>query len=103
TAHTTVHTRYARCPIASPNPKYSHSATAVSTATATATIVVEPHNTSAITTGISTTAVPTRFHIIARFSFRPVRSVPRDEANQTPPIIQSTHPSPAPCSSPLPG
>ena len=72
-----VHTRYARCPIASPSAKYSHKAIAVSTATATATTVVEPHSTSAITTGISTTAVATRFHVIVstlRHSERSLRS-----------------------------
>src|SRR5208337_4518509 len=78
TAQITVQTRYPRCPIASPNPKYSHSATAVSTATATATTVVEPHTTSPITTGINTAAVATRFHVIVSTPRHSERS-PRSE------------------------
>src|SRR5713101_8065277 len=50
---TIVHTRYARCPIASPNAKYSQSASTVITAVATPT-----------TTGINTSAVATRFQVM---------------------------------------
>src|SRR5436309_379961 len=50
--------------MASPRAKYSNSASRVTKATARATIAVEPHNTRPTTTGISTAAVATRFHVI---------------------------------------
>src|SRR6266436_5686038 len=59
-----VHTRYARCPIASPNAKYSQSASTVITAVATATTAVDVNNTNPTTTGISTSAVATRFQVM---------------------------------------
>src|SRR5216683_101786 len=63
-AHRAVQKRYARWPMASPRAKYSNSASRVTKATARATIAVEPHNTRPTTTGISTAAVATRFHVI---------------------------------------
>src|SRR5260370_6936506 len=50
--------------MASPRAKYSNSASRVTKATARATIAVGPHNTRPTTTGISTAAVATRFHVI---------------------------------------
>src|SRR5260370_39803632 len=50
--------------MASPRAKYSNSASRVTKATARATIAGEPHNTRPTTTGISTAAVATRFHVI---------------------------------------
>src|SRR5260370_3374363 len=61
---TTVHARYARCPIASPNAKYSQSASTVITAVAIATTHVGVNNTIPTTTGINTSAVATRFHVM---------------------------------------
>src|ERR1700739_2069892 len=59
-----VHTRNARCPIASPNAKYSQSASTVITAVATATAHVGVNNTNPTTTGINTSAVATRFQVM---------------------------------------
>src|SRR6266705_1617224 len=67
-AHMAVQKRYARWPMASPRAKYSNSASRVASATARATIAVEPHNTRPTTTGISTAAVATRFHVIGEES-----------------------------------
>src|SRR5258705_1581727 len=63
-AQVTVKSRYARCPIASPNAKYSQSASTVITAVATATAAVDANNTSRTTTGINTSAVATRFQVM---------------------------------------
>src|SRR5882672_3303129 len=72
---TIVHTRYARCPIASPNAKYSQSASTVITAVATATTHVGVNNTIPTTTGINTSAVATRFQVIQTvLTGRPPRS-----------------------------
>src|SRR6266481_7190684 len=67
-AHMAVQKRYARWPMASPRAKYSNSASRVTKATARATIAVEPHSTRPTTTGISTAAVATRFHVIEQGS-----------------------------------
>src|SRR5882762_7545661 len=63
-AQVTVKSRYARCPIASPNAKYSQSANTVITAVATATAHVGVNNTVPATTGINTSAVATRFQVM---------------------------------------
>src|ERR1700747_2422598 len=59
-----VHNRYARCPMASPNAKYSQSASTVTTAVAIATTHVGVNSTKPTTTGINTSAVATRFQVI---------------------------------------
>src|SRR5882757_7570163 len=63
-AQVTVKSRYARCPIASPNAKYSQSANTVITAVATATAAVDANSTNPTTTGINTSAVATRFQVM---------------------------------------
>src|SRR6267378_8304563 len=63
-AQVTVKSRYARCPIASPNAKYSQSANTVITAVAMATAHVGANSTNPTTTGINTSAVATRFQVM---------------------------------------
>src|SRR6266446_6164050 len=56
--------------MASPRAKYSNSASAMISASARATQAVDAHNTSPTTNGIKTTAVATRFQVIAKESPR---------------------------------
>src|SRR5271169_5507690 len=73
-----VHTRYARCPIASPNAKYSHNASTVIAAVATATTHVGVNSTIPTTTGINTSAVATRFQVIQTVL---IPTIPRPNQN----------------------
>src|SRR6266478_2121478 len=56
--------------MASPRAKYSNSASTMISASARATQAVDAHNTSPTTNGIKTTAVATRFQVIAKESPR---------------------------------